>query len=234
MTSHMHDFESLGSNCEFGFILERSGVSAGGLFKWSLILDFAELIAAFDGDFEGMYQSGNLTPSDGTMVQDARFGLRWHTAIKIGVEDGELIFLQPEEERLPIIEQEHAKLYYLVGKFLAELKSRHKIYVVRSNVELSVELLRSILSRLRAIGDATLFVVKQSSEHNSAGTVRLQEDGLYEGYVRYLSTSPGLEDMDDAGWFETCRNAWIMIQSDRGHDISTDDEGNLVAAPRIG
>jgi beta-phosphoglucomutase-like phosphatase (HAD superfamily) len=120
-----------------------------------------------------MYQFGNLTPSDGTMVQDARFGLRWHTTMKIGTEEGTLIFLQPEEERLPIIEQEHAKLYYLVGKFLTELKSRHKIYVVRSNAELSIELLRSMLNRLRAIGDATLLVVKQSSEHNSARTGRL-------------------------------------------------------------
>ncbi len=232
MPNHMQDFESLGSNCEFGFILERSGVSAGGLFKWSLILDFAELIAAFDGNFEGMYQSGNLTPSDGTMVQDARFGLRWHTTMKIGVENDRLVFLQSEEERLPIIEQEHAKIYYLVDKFLTGLKSGHKIYVMRSNSELSIEILHSIQTRLRAIGDATLFVVKQSSEENGAGTVRLLEDGIYEGYVTHLSTSPGLEDMNDAGWFETCRNAWVKILSDRGHVISTDDDGNLVASPR--
>lgn len=231
MNDYMRNFESLGSNCEFGFVSHWAGVTEGSLFKWCLVDDFSHLISALDAKFDGLYQGQNLTPRTETMVRDRRFGLNFHTKLKIGLEDGLLMFSDPKEEWARVFEAEQHKMNYLVDKFLDGLRTQQKIYVMRANTEIPVGVAETVLRTLRRIGHCSLIVMRQADSANPPGTVRSLSPGLYEGFVAYISTDPALQDIQCEGWFETCRNAWNLHAEINGINTQSDEGAGLGEAP---
>ena len=220
MLEFMRNFESLGNNCEFGFVLSRAGVKDSSMFKWTLIEDHEHLLAALEGRLEGVYEAENLTPRFATMVRDRRYDLCFHTSMPIKRHGGELTFGGPEAEWRSIYERERAKFQYLASTFLKRLEAPAKIYVYRSNIEVPTATVRKLLQLLRKSGGrASLLIMKQADAEHAPGTVIPLEEGLYEGYLGYLSTSSALEDIDYDAWFETCRNAWSLHASLVGLDV---------------
>ncbi|MCG5247994.1 hypothetical protein MCX33_18765 [Methylorubrum extorquens] len=206
----MRNFESLGNNSEFGFVLQNAGVTQSSLFKWTLIDDFTHLIAAIDAEFEGLYESANLVPRFATMVRDIKFGLCFHTEAKIGVDNGRYVFIDNIDDRMEVIERERQKFRYLANNFLQTLRVEKKIYVLRSGIEIPAVVAEMILRSLRRVGHCSLIVMKQADDEHPAGTVRILSDGVYEGSVAYISKDPGLQDIQHVGWLETCQKAWEM------------------------
>jgi hypothetical protein len=59
--------ESLGDNCELGFVLRHLGVEAGSLFRWAAMKP-EQLLMKLRADFDGMYEFANLSPLRPAMV----------------------------------------------------------------------------------------------------------------------------------------------------------------------
>lgn len=216
MTAYLDNFRSFGSNCEFGLVLETASFTEGGFLKNALVQDFSFVIAALDGNFEGMYKPENIVPYHSSMVRDTKYGLCWHTKLQIGWVGDALELIGPEDVRLATMADERSKMYYLVERLLNELATEHKIYVMRSNEDIPIETPRAILMRLRERGQASMIVMKQSNEEHGPATVGVLEDGIYVGYLPHLGLNPNLEDVDHAGWHETCKNAWALHESIHG------------------
>lgn len=235
MYSFMRYFESLGNNCELGFVLEKAGIKEASLFKWTLIEEHIHLIAALGKRFEGLYQADLLVPRFKTMVRDRKYGLCFHTSLPIVAHRGRLVFDGSEVERSAIYEREQSKFHYFATTFLERLKTTSKIYVYRSNQEVPLETLRTLGWLLRKSGgSASLLIMKQADADHAPGTAALLEEGLYEGYLGYLSTDPDLQDIDFDSWFETCGSVWRLHASLHGlPDEAAADAPSNVAPSRL-
>lgn len=227
----MRRFESLGSNCELGFVLAKAGVKDASMFRWTLIEDHDRLLSALEGDLEGLYEFENLTPAYATMVRDDKYGLCFHTAMKI-VHDGEqYVFAESEGERRPVHAREYDKFQHFASTFLRRLEAPEKIYVYRSNAALPPAMVDALLAQLRKRSVlATLLIMRQADEAHPPGEVTLVQDRVYEGYLRYLSTSPALDDIDFDAWFETCGAAWRLHASSHGLPLE-DEAGEQPSMP---
>src|SRR6516225_7169551 len=107
----LRHFESLGDNCEFGFVQRANGYEDGGLFRWS-ISPLEKLILCFDENFKDLYLFENLEPSAPDMVRDIATGLMFHT--QMHSIDGQ--FVLGEAARRGIYAREKSKMDHLLEK----------------------------------------------------------------------------------------------------------------------
>src|ERR1041385_7120891 len=73
-------FESLGDNCEFGFVQRHHGLEPGGLLRWASSTTLDGLVQALECRFAGLYQLDDLSPYTANMVVDCKFGIAFHSA----------------------------------------------------------------------------------------------------------------------------------------------------------
>lgn len=230
MPTHMRHFESLGSNCEVGFVLHEAGVKDMTLFKWSLIEDCQYLVAAVEARFKGIYETHNLVPRGKTVVRDLQFGLCFHTALKIRKQKSVFEFAESEADMRSTLDRERRRISILAAAFLKNLATKNRMYVIRSNDELPRGMASRVLSTLNAVNaNASLLVVKQAKPGKSPSEVAAIADGLYECRVDHLSTRGELDDINFGAWFETCRKAWELHAEVTG--IVTEEVLKAVRAP---
>jgi hypothetical protein len=203
------NFESIGENCEFGFVLGKYGISDGSLFRWANLRDFSYLIDALNGHLKGLFQAQNLIPITKNLLRDSRYGIEFHTKMPIGIEDGRFRFAVPFEERRDIYESENSKIQYLADKFIQGVALGSRIYVLRGRSPIPLDTAREVLRSIRQYGDATVLLVTRASDANQSGTVRVIQDNLYHGFVRHISADT-MEDIDYESWFEMCKFAWNL------------------------
>ena len=222
----MRHFESLGDNCEFGFVLAAHGINDGGLFRWARIQYFADLVSALDSRMVGSFSFESLSPCAPTMVVDSATGIAFHTRMEIE-QDGGFIFSQSIEERLTIHELEKQKFTYLTEKFFSGTENGKKIYVIKSNDEQSII---PVVEALRRHGDVAVLHVVEARPGHPPGTVSLSQPYLYTGFIDRFAPYEKADDISLACWTEICRNAWGLHCSIRGID-SESCEAEEIAVP---
>lgn len=121
-------FESLGDNCELGFIQRFAKNEEGGLLRWS-VCPAEALIAAIEDNFAQVYQYENLSPHTDGMIVDKKYGLYFHTKMR----SKNKIFVHDEDERRALWEAEYGKLCYLVEKMNNLLITANRIFVYKRN-----------------------------------------------------------------------------------------------------
>jgi len=76
-------FESLGDNCEFGFVQRQLGLESGGLFRWS-VTSATSLITLLETRFEDLYRFENLVPTNSkNMIRDTATDIGFHTEMSV-------------------------------------------------------------------------------------------------------------------------------------------------------
>src|SRR5437016_5768301 len=83
------EFESLGDNCEFGFVQRHHGLEPGGLLRWASS-NFDGLVHALECRFTGLYQLDDLEPYTPNMVIDRKYGIAFHSAMHSKVKGRQL------------------------------------------------------------------------------------------------------------------------------------------------
>ena len=184
----MPDFsriESLGDNCELGFVLRRLGLEAGSLFRWAR--SRAEQICCLlEADFDRIYEFDALTPSRLTMVEEARYGINWHTEMHAHIVDGRLAFVADLATRRDIHHRELQKFRYLIDKLHYRLTAGGLLLVIKANEGIAPATLRRLHAALaaQAAGASfTLLEVRAADAPEAVGTVVEQSSGLLTGYI---------------------------------------------------
>lgn len=196
-------FESLGDNCEFGFVLRKLGCESGSLFRWAAMTP-DQLLDTLRANFEGMYRFENLTPLRTGMVLDSAYGIGWHSELKSTVVDGRLVFRDDEDTRRRFHHKERRKLHYLLSKFIGRAKLGGIVFVIKSNEGIAPATLDGILDTLRALVDHAAFAlleVQESDDPVRIGTVEWQRPGLLRGYVSRFAPYQKADDIDADAWF---------------------------------
>jgi len=197
--------ESLGDNCELGFVLRRLGCEAGSLFRWAAMKP-EQLLSKLRANFEGMYEFRNLRPLEDDMVVDTQYGIGWHSEMKSALVEGSRVFLLDDAKRRRLYNIEKHKIRYLHAKFVARAQLGGVVFVVKSNEGIEPKTIDDIfeaLSELAAGARFALLEVQTTKAPSLVGTVVQQRAGLLRGYVsRFLvRDDPNPPDME----------AWIPV-----------------------
>jgi hypothetical protein len=171
-------FESLGDNCEFGFVQRANGYEDGGLLRWS-ISPLDKLIGCFDTDFKGLYAFDNLEPSAPDMVRDLATGLMFHT--RMHSVDGR--FVLSDAARRELYADEKDKMDHLLSKFRRRIREPGTICVYKRNSGVVDSDAQRLQQSLNKLGPSTLLVVRSTDDPARWGTIERSDSGFLVGFV---------------------------------------------------
>lgn len=158
---NVENFEPMGSNCEFGFVLQYLGNGVPSLLRWTSI-QIADLTRLLDADFSECFEREQVHPHTDDMVLDQRYQWAFHSALKS--ESGQFVMEPQRLEKLFAIER--ARLLAAVVKFRERLRD-HKVICVFSANDVSDEQvmeLRVAIDRFSGHKENGLVVVSSSEE----------------------------------------------------------------------
>jgi predicted Zn-dependent protease len=195
----MLNFESLGDNCEFGFVQRHFGAEPLGLLRWSGTPP-KQLAAAIEAKFGGFGLPENTelkVRNNQYFLLDTRYKLITHTFIFVGDVAPERLYLTMTR-----------RLQYLSSKFMDDVANSEKIFVYRAR-GLSLDDARTLHRAMQSYGDCTLLCVDKAAAGPTAGTVKTVEHGLLFGYVdRLWNHIAELPSFDC--WVSICRQAYDL------------------------
>jgi Flp pilus assembly protein TadD len=148
----MGRFESLGENCELGFVQRHFGAEPLGVFRWAGI-SYGALIDALDRRLEGIGDSEQteilLNPHNNEYyIQDKRYGMNMHTFILQGAAPADTVKAKMCR-----------RLVYLREKLLEDFADSTKIFVFNTATPLSDEDLARLRRALDPYGPTPLLHV---------------------------------------------------------------------------
>lgn len=204
-------FESLGDNCEFGFVQRAHGIEPGGLLRWA-IAPPEPLLAALRDGLRDLYAFGSLVPAHPGMVLDQRYGLAFHTAMRIHLEGAQPVFTDPPEQRAAVHAEEMAKIAYLRAKLLSGLAEGSRIFVYKTNPGLDAGQIAALHATLRQHGPARLLAVVPATEDHPSGTVQQAGLGLLIGHIERFAPYDQADDVMLGTWTSLCRQALDLLR----------------------
>lgn len=206
--------ESLGDNCEPGFVLRRLGCEAGSLFRWARLTP-DQLLAVLRADFAGIYEFPGLTPLYLDMVKDKRYGIGWHSEMRSAVaDDGRWRFIADDVARQKIYRQEIDKIRYLVSKFISHARLGGVIFVLKCNNGISSETVDAILASLSRLAEGARFALielRPSDDPAQIGTVTQERPELLRGYVSRFAPYDHADHVDLEAWTKILDRAFGLF-----------------------
>jgi hypothetical protein len=206
-------FESLGDNCEFGFVQRANGYEDGGLLRWS-ISPLDKLILCFETDFRDLYLFKNLEPSTPKMVRDIATGLMFHT--QMHSIDGH--FVLAEEARREVYAIERQKIDHLLDKFRQKVRQADTICVYKRNSGITDADAIRLQQSLSKLGPSNLLIVRSTDDRARWGTVECSGSGLFVGLIDQFAPYFAADRVSIHTWNRLLQNASEFINVKDGPD----------------
>lgn len=191
-------FESLGDNCEFGFLQRDCGQETLGLLRFAYI-HLSNLIRGLRTEFKGIDGPGNIEiEMDGSeyTIREIEYGIRYHTFLHVGQ-------IAPAE----LLRQHEARIKFLVRKLLEDVAEANKVFVVRRNESLRLEEVIPLYCTLRSKSRNTLLWVVPAGRVTPPGSVKRVEPGLLQGFLTRLAPWENVNDFLLEEWLQVCKSA---------------------------
>ncbi|WP_419730667.1 hypothetical protein [Lichenicola sp.] len=203
-------FESLGENCEFGFVQRHFGAEPLGLFRFSGTGDLRNTLRLLDSDFAGLGDPGSLSaflidallyrlPDPPLvipefMMRDMTLDFWFHT------------FRGPEYDTEDVSRANNEqKLRYLVRKFREDLEDGEKIWLLKDSVRGDLNEAFAFLDVLSRRGPNKLFWITRTVEGRPSGAVEWVAPNLLRGYSGGPHYDAQIFEPDT--WQRLCKNA---------------------------
>ena len=195
-------FESLGDNCEFGFVQRMNGLEPGGLLRWA-ISPPDPLISNIHNDFEGIFQFANLIPHTDKMISDRKSGLKFHSRM----ESKEGKFILGDRDLLEVYKEEWGKISYLKDKLINDFKFPSKHFVYKHNSGISQSKCHRLAEVISSKGPGRILVIHAAEGGKIPGSVERVSDCLYFGFVSEFAKYQSANKFDLSCWMEVIENA---------------------------
>ncbi len=195
-------FESLGDNCEFGFLQRELGLEPLSLLRWAgIYLD--GLLRAFMDDFDpgdALQITLDAKPAGAEyMVRVQPFGWLMHT------------FVHPEKQAVDKMLQDQTRRFrFLASKLIEDLEDGDKIFVFRRNEPVVDDSILALHDALNWYGPNTLLWVVEADGDNEPGSARWLQPGLIQGYVARLAPRSNGAFLSQSTWTQVCRSAYDL------------------------
>jgi Sel1 repeat len=171
----MH-MQSLGINCEFGFLQRACGAEPLGLFRWTFA-PLAKLVTALEQEFSGLTNRNlpivKMNDDSEFVIEDPVYGFRHHTFLFAS--NGATLAMVKRGELL--------RVAMLTESLLEEIREQRKLFVYHDANQSSLTEVRRLLAALNRSGPNTLLWMVGPKPNARVGEVRWLEPGLIEGIV---------------------------------------------------
>lgn len=191
-------FEPLGSNCEFGFVLQQLENYTPSLFRWTSI-QLDDLARLFDANFLGAFERSKIKPHTDDMVLDVEFQWAFHSALKS--ENGAFSIEASRLEKLFRIER--SRVHQLIEKFRSRLQSGEVLCVFSADGldDAQVLGLKAAIDRVAGNNGNGLIVVSGDEAADAAlGHLRALADRTWRGRVSQLAPWFQADAADYENW----------------------------------
>lgn len=138
--------ESIGDNCEYGMWQRHRGYEPSSLFRWAItpissLLDFLDAPAP-------LYAKEDLSVHSPGMVNDAKFGFKFHSKLVEPDGEGKQRLLADEDRFDAIHADEYAKIVHLQAKTFIQMRRQTALYIIKDNKGLAEDDVRRVLAHL--------------------------------------------------------------------------------------
>jgi len=200
-------FQSLGDNCEFGFVTRSLGSERLQLLQWSSIKP-GQLLEMLLRKFEGYADPDKMSIDLGGPPERLEFLVRDHAYGSVGH-----TWIFQDTERAEGFEQAHIqRLRFLRNKFFEDLEEGSHILVYRSAYDLPLALMRDLAEAVRALGPSILFWVSLASDAGrQPGEVEWADQYLLRGYIDQFAPDHAVYEGKVDMWIRLCRLALEAI-----------------------
>ena len=220
--ARMCEFQSLGGNCEVGFVQRRTASEPSGLLRFTYS-PIEGLIHALTTDFREFGAPDDLelgvTPHNAYYAVSRRYGFWSNLAYHVG-----------EADPVILLADAYSKTDYLKKRLLEELVDGSRIFVRKLVFDETQEQFERLVQAIRRFGMATILHVKESGNPEVAdndyvpAAVRWVAPGVMEGTVRRFSPMDRAWDIDHEPWIWLTDLAYALH-----HNVPLEA---LYAAPR--
>lgn len=199
----MLGFESLGDDCEFGFVQRRHGAEPLSLLRFTGIPP-ERLAEALEARLEGFDDPALLdlrvdAERDECWIDNRRYGSSY------------LVFgAARAAETNKFLTWEARKIGVLRKQFLAQLAAGSRICVLKSNEGVAEAVVQRIAAALAALGPAALFWVAEAGPEHQPGEVRQTQEKLFRGWIDHLAPRTAPEDSSPM-WLDLCRRMRALL-----------------------
>lgn len=187
--------ESVGDNCEFGFVQRYQFYEPSSLFRWTVTP--IDRLTAYLREPKSLFLRENLQqPTDSDLVLDTASGFYFHS--ELTVEDGETRrLLKAEEGADKIYKAELEKIDYLVSKFFNNLKSTPGIYIYKRNNPVTDDEFLALAHAIRAFNQGHVVLCVRAAEE-----VRLDmmSEGVFAGTICKFADYHTANIVDEQSW----------------------------------
>jgi hypothetical protein len=202
------EFESLGDNCEFGFVQRHHGLEPGGLLRWASSITLDGLIRAIECRFAGIYQLDDLAPYTSNMVVDQKYGIAFHTEIHSTVNNQRLEYAVTGAALQAIHREEYEKFSYLAAKLAEALRDGRHIFVYKRNSGLSNGEIARLRQSVDSYGASRLLCVVPAKAGLPAGTIKRIARRTKLASIEKLAPYDNVESALYEQWTAICREAY--------------------------
>jgi Flp pilus assembly protein TadD len=208
----MMRFESVGENCELGFVQRHFGSEPLGLFRWAGI-GYTALLEALDSQFAGIGDAEyteivvNATSHE-YHSEDSRYGMSMHT-----------FFMEGSAAPDVIKARVCRRLVYLKDKLLNDLRDGDKIFVFNSPTPLSDAELRRLHAALLAYGPVLLLHVAPHADQ-AVGSVVPVDTHLWRGSLGRTGNDGRMWNIEFDAWLAICQAA-NRLQAEQGRAVAS-------------
>lgn len=221
----MLGFESIGNNCEFGFLQRDFGAEPLGLLRFGEVPSFDFLMRSLLEEFEGVGEPENTRGDIGFAGEHVIYSSKGFRLMHTHVyESTNKPLEQTVKEMLP-------RLKYLRRRLIETLTTGSKILVYKQWPDVTDEQVRQLHEAVSTYGDNRLLCVRQPSETHKAGEVYRFSDRVVIGHVPFPEfLSPGVPP-DAKNWLSVCTQAKAML-GEQVMDTPVLDESSRLAKRR--
>ena len=189
-------FESLGSNCEFGLVQRHAGIEQIGLFRFSEI-DLPNVAKALQSGFAGIEEFMlEIDSSGGYMATGTTIRHVTHTWLYPDVVNAEAAVAKFKRRQV-----------FLRDLLLAHLRESEKIFVFRASGVPAWGLVEETVSALRQYGPNVMLLVTAAQDGAKPGDVEASGKGLLCGFLNKTPHNVTRETIEYSCWADICERA---------------------------
>ncbi len=194
------DLQSLGENCELGFVQRSGGAEPFGLFRWAST-PLANLLNALEARFEGLGQPENIAievdEASEFQILDKKFGFRNHS----------FAFRSAGARKEDILKRELVRLPFMAQLLIEDLEQATKLFCFHDAGRSGLDRIELLIAAIGKYGPNSLLWVCPAKDLKQVGTAERVHDRLIRGYIDRFQPLDHVRQPSLEAWVATIRAA---------------------------
>jgi len=194
------DLQSLGENCELGFVQRFGGAEPLGLFRWAST-PLPNLLAALAARFAGLGEANNLVieadEASEFQVLDTRYGFRNHS----------FAFANAGARREDLLKRERVRLPFMARLLIEDLERADKLFCFHDAGRSDRAAIERLVAALGAYGPNSLLWMCPAPAPPLVGTAERLGPRLIRGFVDRFQPLHDVRKPSVAAWMGAIRGA---------------------------